>query len=120
MPKVKHFLWRLSHSTLTFRRVLQRKGMKIDTNCCMCGRFDEDGGHLLFKCKNVKEAWRALNLEVVRCDLAQAETAMDMMEKVLKLERHRARLFSSFGYGGMNETNGGRREKEEQAWKWHT
>jgi hypothetical protein len=52
----------------------------------MCGRFDEDGGHLVFECTNVKEAWRALNLEVVRCDLAQAETAMDMMEKVLKLE----------------------------------
>jgi hypothetical protein len=52
----------------------------------MCGRFDEDGGHLLFKCKYVTEAWRALNLEEVRWDLAQSTTAMDMMEKVLEME----------------------------------
>lgn len=44
MPKVKHFLWRLHHNTLAFRKILQRKGMKIDSRCCMCGRFDEDGG----------------------------------------------------------------------------
>jgi hypothetical protein len=86
MPKVKHFLWRLSHNALAFRKILQRKGMKIDTRCCMCGRSDEDGGHLLFKCKAVKEVWRALNLEAIRCELAESVSAMDMMEKVFKLE----------------------------------
>jgi len=30
--KLKHFLWRLSHNTLAVRRVLHRRGMKIDTN----------------------------------------------------------------------------------------
>lgn len=30
-PKIKHFLWRLSHNTLAVRRILQRRGMKIDT-----------------------------------------------------------------------------------------
>jgi hypothetical protein len=64
-PKVKHFLWRMSHNSLAVRTVLQRRGMKIDTRCCMCGRFDEDGGHLLLKCKEVKEVWRELNLEEI-------------------------------------------------------
>jgi hypothetical protein len=54
----------------------------------MCGRFDEDGGHLLFKCKQVKEAWRALNLEVIRSELADSVLAMDMMEKVMKLDQN--------------------------------
>jgi hypothetical protein len=86
MPKVKHFLGCLSHNTLALRKSLQRKGMKIDTHCCMCGRFDEDGGHLFFKCKAVKEVWRALNLETIRCELAESVSARDMMEKVLKLD----------------------------------
>ena len=41
----------------------------------------------MFKCKQVKEAWRDLNLEVVRRELAESTTAVDMMEKVLKLEQ---------------------------------
>jgi hypothetical protein len=52
----------------------------------MSVRFDEDGGHLFFKCKAVKEVWRALNLETTRCELAESVSARDMMEKVLKLD----------------------------------
>ena len=85
-PKVKHFPWRLSHNTLDMRRVLQRRVMKLDTRCCMCGRFDEDGGHLLFKCKEVRKVWRELNLEQARCRLAEAQSARHMMEMVLKMK----------------------------------
>lgn len=60
--------------------------MKLDTKCCMCGRLDEDGGHLLFKCKEVKPVWRALNLEAIRCKLKEAGSAKEMMEMVLKLK----------------------------------
>ena len=31
-PKIKHFLWRLSHNTLALRKNLQRRGMKLDTS----------------------------------------------------------------------------------------
>jgi len=68
------------------RRVLQRRVMKLDTRCCMCGRFDEDGGHLLFKCKEVRKVWRELNLEQARCRLAEAQSARHMMEMVLKMK----------------------------------
>ena len=60
--------------------------MKLDTRCCLCGRLDEDGGHLLLKCKEVKPVWRELNMEDIRCSLAEAESAKAMMEKVLKLQ----------------------------------
>jgi hypothetical protein len=53
--KVKHFLWRLRQNTLGVRRVLQKRGI---TKCCMCGRLDEGGAHLVLKCKEVKGVWR--------------------------------------------------------------
>lgn len=85
-PKVKHFLWRLCHNMLAVRRILKRSGMEIDTRCCMCNRLDEDGGHLLLKCKEVKQVWRELNLESVRSRLIEAVSPMQMMERVMELE----------------------------------
>jgi hypothetical protein len=51
--KMTHFLWRMGHNSLALRVNLQRRGMKMDTWCVMCGRYDEDGAHLFFKCKHV-------------------------------------------------------------------
>jgi len=59
--------------------------MKIDAMCGICGRLDEDGGHLFLKCKEVRPIWRELNLEMVRSDLLLAKSARTMMEKILKL-----------------------------------
>ena len=50
--KIKHFLWRFCHNSHPLRMNLRRRGMSIDTRCVMCSRFDEDGAHLFFKCKN--------------------------------------------------------------------
>lgn len=60
--------------------------MKIDTKCCICNRLDEDGSHLFLKCKGVRAVWRELNLEAIRCLLAEATSARDMMERILKVE----------------------------------
>jgi hypothetical protein len=68
------------------KKILQRRGMKLDTKCCMCGRLDEDGGHLFLKCKEAKCIWWELNLEMVGCHLLLAESARAMMEEILKLE----------------------------------
>lgn len=84
-PKVKHFLWRMSHNTLAIKRVLKHRGVKTDTICGMCNRLDEDGGHLFFKCKEVKVAWRELNLDGVRCSLMAANSARGVMESILGL-----------------------------------
>lgn len=52
----------------------------------MCSRLDEDGGHLLFNCKEIKGAWRELNMEAILCQLAAAVTAREVMEIILKLQ----------------------------------
>jgi len=85
-PKIKHFLWRLSHNTLAVKNILKRRGMKIDTCCSLCQRLDEDGGHLFLRCKEVKGVWRELNLEAVRCRLLEVGSARQMMEMIHKLE----------------------------------
>lgn len=72
LQKSNIFLWRLTHNTLALKRNLQRRGMKIDAKCGICGRFGEDGGHIFLKCKEVKRIWRELNLEEVRVDLLLA------------------------------------------------
>lgn len=48
-PKVKHFLWRMSHNTLALKRNLKHRGVKTDTLCSICSRLDENGGHLFFQ-----------------------------------------------------------------------
>ena len=73
----------MSHNTL--KRVLKHRGVKTDTLCSFCNRLDEDGGHLFFKCKKVKVAWRELNLEGVRCNLMAAASAREVMESILSL-----------------------------------
>jgi hypothetical protein len=59
------------------RKVLQWRAMWLDMRCCMCGRLDEDGCHLLFKCKEVRKVWMELNIEHVNHKL----TSVDWQER---------------------------------------
>jgi hypothetical protein len=53
--KIRHFIWRMAHSTIAKRMMLKRRGVELETKCVMCDRLDEDGAHLFFKCKFVKQ-----------------------------------------------------------------
>lgn len=75
----------MSHNTLALKRLLKHRGVKTDTLCSVCNRLDEDTGHLFFKCKEVKIAWRDLNLEGVRCKLMASAAAREAMEIILSL-----------------------------------
>jgi hypothetical protein len=39
--------------------------MVLDTICPVCGRYDEDGAHLFFKCKLAVQIWRLLLMDMV-------------------------------------------------------
>lgn len=62
LNKMKHFLWRMAHDSLALRANLERRGMKIGTQCVVCTSTYEDGAHLFFKCKCVREIWRSLGM----------------------------------------------------------
>jgi hypothetical protein len=53
-PKVRQFIWRLSHNSLALKKNLERRGVKCDTLCVCCKSLDEDGAHLFIKCKKIK------------------------------------------------------------------
>jgi hypothetical protein len=64
--KVKVFVWQFAHNSLPVKRNIAKRGVKLDTLCPMCQRFDEDIGHLFFKCKQMRLCWLLLNLDEVR------------------------------------------------------
>jgi hypothetical protein len=51
LPKVKQFIWRLTHNSLPLRTKLAHRGIRCDTLCVCCKRVDEDGAHVFLKCK---------------------------------------------------------------------
>ena len=105
--KIKNFLWRMCHNTLavTVRAILKRRGMKLDTRCCMCGWLDEDGAHLMLRCKEVKELWRELNLEDVRLDLIEECSPIQIMIKILKLPEEQQMTVVTLLWLWWNERN---------------
>lgn len=61
--KTKHSIWRFTHNSHPLRRNFARRGMKLDTVCPVCGRQEEDGAHLFFKCKTAKPVWQLMLME---------------------------------------------------------
>jgi len=80
--KVKVFVWQLAHNSLQVKKNIARRGVKLDTLCPICQRFDEDMGHLFLKCKTMRLCWLLLNLEEVRVSFLQLRTGRDMLEKI--------------------------------------
>lgn len=78
-------MWRLAHNLTAVCVNLQRRGQDISLHCPVCQANGEDGGHLLFKCKQVKEIWRLCGLEEERLLLMDQRTASTMMEKLTNL-----------------------------------
>ncbi|XP_024316232.1 uncharacterized protein LOC112271427 [Brachypodium distachyon] len=83
--KTKHFLWRLAHNTIAVRMNLRYKGMDIDSNCLFCSCKFEDTGHLLFKCKQVRQLWRGLGMEEERLVFSTKTNAHDVFEILLNM-----------------------------------
>ena len=81
------FTWRIKHESLALRTNLSRRGVKLEsTKCLFCGRADEDGAHLFVKCKSVKEAWRAMQLERFRAELEQFTSVHAMQDYLWGLD----------------------------------
>ena len=69
--------------------------MEIDTRCPVCWRLDEDGGHCFLKCKIVKKVWRNMNLEDIRCQLADLRNAEEVVKCILSLDEKRGLLVAA-------------------------
>uniref|UniRef100_J3MC85 RNase H type-1 domain-containing protein n=1 Tax=Oryza brachyantha TaxID=4533 RepID=J3MC85_ORYBR len=58
--------------------------MDVDLRCVMCGRFNEDAGHLISKCKTVKKVWQELNLKVLRAKLEQQLSGKNALQTIYR------------------------------------
>lgn len=83
--KVNMFVWRFAHNSLPVRRNLKRRGVKTETICPLCARFDEDCGHLFFKCKQATECWRVLNLDQLRTKLMLCQSGREVLQMIWSL-----------------------------------
>ncbi|CAL4921257.1 unnamed protein product [Urochloa decumbens] len=81
------FIWRLAHNSLPVRRNLASRGIDLDTKCPICRRFDEDCGHLFFRCKYARICWRLMNMEGIRTQLMECRSGVETINKIWELER---------------------------------
>lgn len=100
---------------MAVRAVLKRRGMKIDSRCCMCGRQEEDGAHLMLKCKEVKELWRELHLEGIRLELIKECSPIQMMTKIMDLPVEKQITVVTLLWLWWNERNRWREEKQRRS-----
>jgi len=108
--KVNMFIWRLAHNSLPVRRNLARRGVKLDTVCPVCERFDEDCCHLFFKCKGAKACWREMNLEQVRAELMLCRSGQETIRKIWKMEQkvqYKVFVFLWRWWAARNKANAG-------------
>jgi hypothetical protein len=63
--------------------------MHIDAKCPICGRVDEDGGHLFFKCKTIRQVWNLFKLERERSLMAEMQSAMEVVRCMLNLKEEK-------------------------------
>jgi hypothetical protein len=80
----------------------------------MCGRFDEDGAHLFFKCKDVRQVWTHLQLDQTRVNLAQVLSARELVEAVLNIAPRRAAQSDHFLYLWWTERCGVREGEKKR------
>jgi hypothetical protein len=79
--------------------------MDIDTICPVCQRFDEDGSHLLLKCKHVKKLWRELQLEDYRKSWVELTDPRTLVEEILQLNHNTKILCISLCWNWWNTRN---------------
>uniref|UniRef100_A0A0A8ZJY0 Reverse transcriptase zinc-binding domain-containing protein n=1 Tax=Arundo donax TaxID=35708 RepID=A0A0A8ZJY0_ARUDO len=83
--KTKMFLWRVAHNSLPVKRNIEKRGVQLDTVCPVCKRFDEDCGHIFFKCKEATECWRRMNLEQERVALEACPSGLETVQQILNM-----------------------------------
>jgi hypothetical protein len=115
--KVKVFVWQFAHNSLPVKRNIAKRGVKLDTLCPMCQRFDEDIGHLFFKCKQMRLCWLLLNLDEVRGKLLSLCSIREILEKIWDLDcdkQHMIFLLLRCWWSARNKVNAGERRKSAQ------
>ncbi|PNT75811.1 hypothetical protein BRADI_1g38111v3 [Brachypodium distachyon] len=80
-------------------------GVELDTRCAVCRKYFENGNHLFFSCPEVKNRWRALELEEARLQLCACPSAMEVGRVITQLQKDKAIPIVAFLWCWWNERN---------------
>jgi hypothetical protein len=69
---------------------IKRRGIDCDPLCPCCSRVNEDGAHLLLKCKGVKHLWKRFGLEEECLRMSTYDNAHDVVQDILELGDRKA------------------------------
>ena len=83
-PKIKQCMWRVAHNSLSHKMNIKSKKISLDTRCPVCLRYDEDGAHCFFKCKEVRKVWREMGLETLTQKLTNCLSATEVIVEILR------------------------------------
>lgn len=59
-PKIKFFLWKISHRIIATKYFVNRRGVNLDTRCWWCSSIEEDIDHLFWGCPLASTFWSIL------------------------------------------------------------
>lgn len=79
--------WLLLHRGLATCDYLQKIGIMVDTECCLCGQEDESLEHLFFSCQYSGELWEQLTSW---CKVARRRQSWDL-EKLYLIQQCRSK-----------------------------
>ncbi|XVE53448.1 hypothetical protein DITRI_Ditri03aG0003900 [Diplodiscus trichospermus] len=65
-PRIKYLCWRIVQDILPVRVKLKRRGLDVQSECCVCGLVEESLQHALFECVCSNEAWKLICPEMLR------------------------------------------------------
>lgn len=61
-PKIKCFIWKVLSDALPAAVSLERRGMKVDSVCQLCGEEGESINHIFFSCPLARQTWALSNI----------------------------------------------------------
>jgi hypothetical protein len=112
--KIKMLVWLMVHDSLQVKMNIARRGVVLDTRCPVCWRFDEDPGHLFFKCKEGRLCWRLLNMEEIRIELMAQTSAKAVLEHIWSFDvdcQSKIIIFMWCWWSARNKINAGEKTK---------
>jgi hypothetical protein len=92
--------------------------MVLDTRCVICGRFDEDGAHLFFKCKTTQKVWDHLALGQERTLLVSKTSAREVVEAILAMKEEQKTMCCIALWTCWNERNRVREGEQRRDPMW--
>lgn len=100
IPKIRVFLWKVLSEAIPVADLLERRGMKVDGRCQLCGLDGETTQHVLFQCAAARHVWALSGILQAEFDLQEGH------------------LFSNINYL-LNVKSHPRGDwKENRAWPW--